>query len=284
MFATLLPILLIATVIVGPALGSFFAALVVRENGIFRSKYGARSECDQCGYTLAWYDLVPLFSFLILRGKCRKCGKQIAWNIFWAEVLGLLFYAILAVGLGKMLENGVALRDVLVILLAHGSVLTLLFYLAIHDIFTMSVPARVTQIAALFAVGVNLVILLTRLDMFSPIVPTLTNVNLGYPDNLLLGIVAGGLIYAIIYLTKSKGMGQGDIFIAVIIGLMLGWPNAVSAFYIMIFSGALVGILVALKQKKFHGLQIPLVPFMVLGYVIALGFGWQIFHFLFITI
>jgi prepilin signal peptidase PulO-like enzyme (type II secretory pathway) len=280
MLATLLPVLLIATVVLGPALGSFFAALVVRENAIFRGKYGARSECDQCGYTLAWYDLIPLLSFLMLRGKCRKCGKQIAWNILTAEILGLLLYSILAIGLWRMLESGAETRDILVMLLTHGAVLTMLLYLAVYDIFTMSVPARFTQRAALTAIAINIAFVIVRL-----INPGLfVQVNLGYLDNLLMGVVAGGLIFSIIHLTKSKGMGQGDVFIAVIIGLVLGWSEAVSAFYVMVFSGALVGIIFALKQKKFHGLQIPLVPFMVLGYVIALAFGLQIFQFLFITI
>ncbi len=277
MLTTLLPLLLVFTVFLGPALGSFFGLQVVRRTGIFRHDYGANSECDKCGHKLAWYDLVPLVSFITLRGKCRYCAKPISHKLFFCELLGLILYATFAGGLYYSLATDGIPRDVFVSLVIHGSILTILLYFCVWDMLTMSVPAVETQLAAVYLVIVNVVFLIVRLINPS----LLVQIQLGSLGNLLLGVLSGLFMYVIIRLTKSKGMGLGDLLIAVMIGLALGWPQTVSAFYVMIFTGSIFGLALAAVKHKFHGLQIPLVPFMTFGYIVALVFGTQIFHFLF---
>ena len=70
------------------------------------------------------------------------------------------------------------------------------------------------------------------------------------------------------------------MLLAVFLGAMLGWPNTIVAFYAIVIPAAVVGILYAVKKKVFRGLQVPLVPFMLLGYIVATFFSTEIFRLL----
>lgn len=79
--------------LVGGALGSF--AGVVADRGL-RASLGGRSHCDACGRTLTWFELVPLVSFVALRGRCRSCGTRIGWATYLWELGGAILAAVIA--------------------------------------------------------------------------------------------------------------------------------------------------------------------------------------------
>ncbi|HHX99577.1 TPA: hypothetical protein GX533_02800 [Candidatus Dojkabacteria bacterium] len=91
----------------------------------------------------------------------------------------------------------------------------------------------------------------------------------GY-NNLLGGITLGVIFQLIVLLTKERGLGQGDVRIAIISGLLVGFDGLTPWLYITIFSSLLYGIIIAIKRRKFRGLKIPFVPFMVFGVVILI--------------
>ena len=86
----------------------------------------------------------------------------------------------------------------------------------------------------------------------------------------LLGAVILGSIFQLIVLLTKKGLGQGDVRLAIISGILVGMDNLVPWLYITIFSALIYGLVLAKKKKKFKGLKIPFVPFMVLGIIITL--------------
>jgi prepilin signal peptidase PulO-like enzyme (type II secretory pathway) len=197
----------------------------------------------------------------------------------WAELLGGLTSVLIAVALWRLYpdydENYLS---ALFGLIVHAAIAGALLYLSVYDIFTLSIPTRATLYTTLAAVVANVAAL-----AFGYVLPGFTS-GLGELDNLLAGVVAGGLIWVIIIITKQRGMGLGDIYIALLIGLLLGWPGIVTAFYVMLLSATGFGLLWALYIGKFKGLQVPLVPFMTLGYLVGLGWGVGVFDFLFFGI
>jgi prepilin signal peptidase PulO-like enzyme (type II secretory pathway) len=89
-------------------------------------------------------------------------------------------------------------------------------------------------------------------------------------QKLLGAVILGSIFQLIVLLTKEKGLGQGDVRLAIISGILVGMDNLVPWLYITIFSALIYGLVLAKKKKKFKGLKIPFVPFMVLGIIITL--------------
>lgn len=268
----LLPIVIL---LVGPVAASYMAAYVMRDNKLTQARE-ARSQCDGCGRTLKWYELVPLFSYPLLRGKCATCGHKIDPRIWLAELWGLVIFLVLAIGVNKMLAT--ASGQEVIIYTAVGTFFCLvLLYLSVYDLFTFSIPTEMTRWAVGAAILANVLFAGLRAFNAAP----LAAVHIGYPDNLLMALIAGGFFWAIIRLTRQKGMGIGDVILAVIIASLLGWPATVSAFYTMLISAAVAGLLWAIFKGKLRGTIIPLVPFMTLGFVVAYVWGIEIFNLLF---
>jgi prepilin signal peptidase PulO-like enzyme (type II secretory pathway) len=263
----------------GPLLASFFTASIMRETDLTKAE-GERSQCDHCGKQLPWYELIPIFSFILLRGKCSKCKQPIDIRIFLAELTGLVFFVLLGVFFATTITKNAINLEVLTALVIQFVAATLILYLAIYDLLTFTIPARGANLFVLFAVVVNVIILAVRL--FFP--NQLTFLGYGEVDNLVSGLIAGAFVWGLILVTKQKGIGSGDLYLAVVIGLMLGWPGIISAFYVMILMATAVGLVYAYQKKRFKGLLVPLVPFIGLGYLAAVVWGQAIFGFLFLQI
>lgn len=261
--------------LIGPILASYFAVLVMRGAMLTKAK-GGRSECDHCGKQLAWYELIPLLSFIIQAGKCRTCGQRLDFRIWISELLGFLMFLLFALGVNQNIAKFSGVEIVVFVLV--GIVFAgVLLYLSIYDIFTYSVPTLVIQWGLGLAILVNVLFLgLTQLGAIN-----ISALPFGRIDNLLAGVFAALGFTLVIKLTKEKGLGSGDVVLAAIVGLLLGWPEAVSALYVMLISAALVGLAWALYKQKFKGAIIPLVPFIALGFMVAYVWGIPIFNLLF---
>lgn len=266
----------IFTLLSGPVLASFLTALTMRQAKLTKASE-PRSQCDHCGHRLTWFEMIPVFSFLWQRGKCRYCGHKINWKIWLMEVLGLMIYALLAWFFWSSFQTQPFSLESSVLVLGMYAFVTTLFYLSIFDLLTYSLPARATTLLLAEGLLVNCIVLVTRL--LDP--SAFMGVQLGNLDNLLLGVVGYFFFFIIIKFTKQKAMGVGDMYIACACGLMLGWPLAISWFYMMLFSATAFGLILAARRKKLHNLLLPLVPFMLFGYVIAITWGADIFRILF---
>jgi len=248
--------------IFGLVIGSFLNCVVYRLNeGISFSS--GRSFCPNCKHTLAWYDLVPVFSFLFLRGKCRYCGQKISWQYPIVEIsTGLIFLLVSITTFDPQLSILNSLFP-MVCLLAVSSLLIIIF---IFDLKWYIIPDKVLFIAA----GITAVF-------------HLYNFFLGlYSKDQALGFLfsatgACAFFLAIFLLTRGRAMGFGDVKLAFFMGLFLGWPKIIVALFLAFLIGAIIGlILIALKKKGLRS-EIPFGPFLITGLFIALAWGDKLF-------
>lgn len=246
-----LNILLIVTL--GVVWGSFLTTIIWRVDA-FRSIFTSRSRCTDCDQELAWYDLIPIISFGILRGRCRKCRKRLSLIYPFVEVVsGIVFYLVYTLHAISWLS--------LLLVVIFSLFIIILGYDAIH----MIVEDKIVYTAVLFAVVYNIVLLDDWL----------------YWGELLksagIGLVIGVAIPAFLVLvSKGRWMGEGDISLGVLMGIFLGFPNIVAAYVIAFILGSVIGLLlIAFKRKKIRD-PLPFGPFLVLSSIVIFFWGNQI--------
>jgi len=259
--------------IFGLVIGSFLNCVVYRLNeGISFSS--GRSFCPNCKHTLAWYDLVPIFSFLFLKGKCRYCGQKISWQYPAVEILTgsvflLIFQFSLPAGRQEFLIFNQVSNFYFLINLAYLLIISsLLIIIFIFDLKWYLIPDKVL----FWAIGVVAIF-------------HLYNFSFGlYPEGqifnfLLSAFGACAFFLAVFLLTKGRAMGFGDVKLAFFMGLFLGWPKIMVALFLAFLIGAIIGlILIALKKKGLRS-EIPFGPFLITGLFIALAWGDKFFNF-----
>ncbi|HEY6151700.1 MAG TPA: prepilin peptidase [Gaiellaceae bacterium] len=228
------------------ALGSFVnvvAARVPRK----RSVVHPRSACMSCGAELAWYDNVPVVSYLVLRGRCRSCGTSISWLYPAVELAtaGLVAACFLAFGLSGKAVVAVFFCAVLVAITAT-------------DITHRIVPNRIVLPAA--------AIVLVAQTALQP-----------SPEWALGALGASGFLF-VSALAYPGGMGMGDVKLALLLGAMLGRTVAVGLMVGMI-AGLVPSIfLLARHGSKARKMGIPFAPFLAFGAVVALFAGHALLH------
>lgn len=144
-----------------------------------------------------------------------------------------------------------------------------LVYVAVYDLYYFEIPNRTSLIVLVSLVILNVVAYL----IVSPIGPggiaNVAAVVVRPIENMQLALIMGVISFLIVYLTKEKLMGEGDIRMFLIAGLIVGMGHVLSFLYIMSFSGLIYGAVVGLKRKKLSGVKIPLGTFIVLSAVIT---------------
>ncbi|MFC1727231.1 prepilin peptidase [Patescibacteria group bacterium] len=261
--------ILIFLLMIGLAVGSFLNVVVYRTNhpeklkvkGKIR-KFGGRSFCPQCRKKIVWYDNLPLLSYLLLKGKCRQCRSSISGQYPVVELLTALAFggAFLFFGLPQGIGEWFSLGYHLVIVAAF-------LVIIVSDLLYLTIPDEalvVSGVAALVFWGFSALFQAEPLLFFIP---------------LTAGLGAMAMFWLLHWLTKGKGMGFGDVKLAGLMGLVLGWPKIILALYLAFLTGAFFGVILILSRKKKFGQVVPFGPFLVFGTLISLFFGeklWQV--------
>ena len=234
--------------ICGLFIGSFLNVIIDRlpRNESFLK---GRSYCDHCKHTLSWNDLLPLFSFIILRGKCRYCKTRLSYQYPFLEVLTGSVFALTY----YFFTPSTHLSIVFALLIA--SILIVVFFIDLFEgiiPFIIIIPGMILTILYLLLLG---------------------NISQVF-IHIIAALLAGGFFYLIYIFTRKKGMGFGDVVFAVFMGLLLGFPNTIFALYIAFLTGGIFSlILVLLRRKKLRGSTIPFGPFLVIGTYSAFLWG-----------
>jgi len=234
----------------GLVVGSFLNCVIYRlETG--ENFLRGRSLCPNCKHILEWKDLIPILSFILLKGKCRYCGKKISFQYPIVEFLtGFLFFLI-----SKFYFFPIIFQNSLttIYLLLTTSFLIVIFF---FDFKHYLIPDRVIYPAILVS--------LTFLFLYPK----------SYILNPLCSAFGASLFFFFIYLiSKGKWMGFGDVKLAFLIGLFLGFPKILVALFFAFFIGALIGIGLILAKKKTLKSEVPFGPFLITGAFLALFFG-----------
>lgn len=235
--------------IIGTVFGSFYnvAGLRIPKK---QSIIKPRSHCTNCGQTLIAIDLIPVFSYLFLRGKCRKCGAKISPIYLFTEVSTGILFAISYYFFGWSAE--------LLVALVFFSLLMIIF---VSDVSYLLIPDKIL----LFFFPVLFILRM----FFAPLDP--------WWDSLL-GAVFGFVLLLVIAIASRGGMGGGDIKLYAVIGLVLGFANVLLSFMLACFFGTIIAGAGLLIGKVKRGKPIAFGPYIVMGTIISYFFGDQIIH------
>lgn len=246
--------------ILGTIFGSFLAVVILRSMRNESWVHGS-SHCDSCHKKIAWYDNIPLLSFLILGGRCRYCSTKIHPVHFLVELLTGALFVWWFIGFSAFFQ-----------LTTHPFViLQPLFWLVVAVVLII-----IFFVDLLYYIIPNwAVFFLTVLTLFYRLILIYFGPMKGADFAHTLAVTAGitALIAFLWFITKGRGMGFGDVKLVVPLGLLLGWPNALIAIFLAFISGSIVGlILIVLKIRKFKQI-IPFGPFLIFGSFTSLIFG-----------
>lgn len=251
--------------LLGTAVGSFLNVIIYRTIHD-ESWVKGRSHCDHCGRKISWYDNIPIFSFLLLKGNSRCCGRTIPLSypivegitgvlFIWWWWVGSLFFQLTTSPLQTLQPFFWLLVGVLLILIFFADLL----YYIIPD------------------VAVGLLLLLTVLYRLY-----LTISGVMRLEDLMYGVMglvlAVAMIGGIWLVTKGRGMGFGDVKFVVPMALLLGWPQIVVGLFVAFLLGGTVGTVLLLMRKKHVGDVVPFGPFLVAGTGVALVWGDMLWY------
>jgi len=230
--------------IIGLSIGSFLNVLVLRIDKL-STVWRGRSMCPNCKHELSWFDLIPLFSFATLLGKCRYCKKAISWQYPIVEVgVGLLFLLL-------FLKFGISLA-----LLYYLIIFSLLAVVFIHDIRTSMVPEVFVWIALVLSAAGGW--------YFG---------NFSLWQMILGGLIAGGLFGLLVIVSKETWMGTGDVKLGFILGFLLGYPTTIFGLFSAFVLGSIVGLIYMKLGKKTIKDPLPFAPFIIASILVAMIIG-----------
>lgn len=247
----------------GTAIGSFLNAFEFR---LHKKKdfIKDRSKCPRCGTVLRWFDLIPILSWLVLGGRCRYCGKKISVQYPLIELCTGILFAVFAYQHFAFSNNFLVIEkfslpySIFTFFLGLVIVSGLIFF-TIYDLKYGIIPDKVLFPLILITFFSYLLIYIFQLQGF------LTELSFSFWTNILSAIGAGVFFFIIIFFTKGKGMGGGDMKLAIWLGLFLGWPNILYALYTAFVVGGFAGILLFILKVKKLKETIPFGPFMTLS-------------------
>jgi len=227
--------------------------------------------------------LVP---FLYILNKKKKAGLNFKRNtIGIAELSSIFFGVILALGLNSQLSSrGITTIEQVILAIVFIFVFVSLLYLSVYDIIHLAIPENFLKVVLLIIVITNLLfgiykLVLLRVDGVEPF----PFISMGTVGSIIAGLILGGVIFIINRTSNKKAIGEGDIYIMMMIGFTLGLPMALISFFLTCILGSVVGITYSLMVKKFKGVLIPFVPLILMGFVFTLLIGMQIYSLLTLT-
>ena len=242
-------------VLVGLAFGSFASALIHRLHTQHKGLVGGRSFCPKCATQLRARDLVPVFSYLVNKFKCRFCKKPIAFRYPLLEIcMAAIFLLTTAlIGSGDITQY-----------VFHIFIAFVFIVLTFYDFLFQEIPDIISLPTFFIAL------------LFAILNGTFT------PMNLAIGILIPVAFFGTLHFgSKGRWLGGGDIRIGAIMGALLGYPMILTGLFFGYLFGSIYS-LVGLAFRQFdRGTQIPFAPFLLLGTYVAMFWGQPILNWYF---
>ncbi|MDP3093949.1 MAG: prepilin peptidase [bacterium] len=253
--------------VLGLTIGSFLNCLIYRlETG--QGFVSGRSFCPSCRHLLGWKDLIPVLSFILLKGRCRYCKKKISWQYPLVEILtGLIFLLIFNFSAFAQDFGGQAIFQFsnLVYLLVISSLLIVVF---VFDLKHYLIPDEIIY-SAIVVSGIWYLVssiifgLYTKYEILNTIYSS-------------FGVAL--FFWLIHYLSQGRAMGFGDVKLAFLMGLLLGFPKILVALFFAFSTGAAIGLGLMVFKKKTLKSELPFGPFLAAGTLFALFLGTRVFN------
>jgi leader peptidase (prepilin peptidase) / N-methyltransferase len=252
--------------LLGTIIGSFLNVVIYRFNTGKTIVHG-RSICMTCNRNLRWYELIPILSFLIQSGKCRRCASKISHQYPLVELATGFVFALFAFHFLPILPFGMASYVGLVVLFVF--IFSLLIVISVYDIRHKVIPDKLVYVFAF----ISFISIFINHSSIGPlfIAPT------------LMDIISGPLFalpFALIWMfSRGKAMGLGDAKLMLGIGWMLGVSATLASVILSFWIGSVVGLAIMFfsRRKMDMKTEISFAPFLVIGALITLLFNLDIF-------
>ncbi len=249
-------VLIVFFALFGTAIGSFLNVCIDRLP-VGKSLRYPPSHCEDCKHRLSVKDLIPVFSYLWLRRRCRYCGASIPPRLFWVEVGSGFLFALVYWHFGLSLE--------FLVTAFYGS---LFIVLGVIDMEHQLILNKIVYPAIVVALIIS--VFLPQSEIF--LLPWPASLN---------GIIGGAIGFVFLLIPflialpiyKGEGMGLGDVKMAALIGLVTGFPLVFVALLLGIILGGLVGVILLLLKIKKRKEAIPFGPFLSLATIATLLWG-----------
>ena len=232
----------------GMCIGSFMNVCIYRLP-IKKSIVLPGSFCPGCEIPIRFYDNIPIFSYIWLRGRCRRCDARISIRYLTVEIMGGAFAML------SYLKFGISFEG----LIYYAMVVSLLIVTYI-DLDYQIIPDVIT----LPGIPIGFLV-------------SLALPALNYKESILGIVIGGGSLYLIAWsyhlLTKKEGMGGGDIKLLAMIGAVVGWKGVLFTIFVASLVGTVSGVLIMLRQKQGLKLAVPFGPFLSIGAISYIFFG-----------
>ncbi|MBI2451201.1 MAG: prepilin peptidase [Parcubacteria group bacterium] len=251
--------------IFGLAIGSFLNVVIARLD-TNQSIVGDRSRCPHCDKILRWYELAPLISFIVQKGRCRNCQKSISCHYPVVEIsTGSLFLLIF----NQFSISNFSIINLfsLIYWLFIASILIIIF---VYDFKYYIIPDKIIWPAILISSGFN------ALNLFLVPDPKFQIFHLIW--HIIFSQIGAIFFLILIIISKGEWMGLGDVKLAVLMGLILGWPKILAALFFSFMIGSFVSVILMIFKRKNIKDRIPFGPFLILGTFIALFLGDQVLN------
>ena len=246
---------IIALFIIGLFIGSFLNVLAERlPKG--KTVLWGRSHCDHCLQTLRWFELIPLFSFMVQHGRCRRCLTRLSWQYPLVEFSTGVMFALIGYGHTPILSTPVSLLSLGAALLLASSLLVIF----ISDFKYQIIPD------SMVIAGITGLLLLHGALNFQ----FLTG------QHFFSALGAAGFFFTLYLVTGGRGLGLGDVKLGALLGLWLGYPKTVTAIYVAFLTGAIAGVILILAKRKTMKSKVALGPFLIGGALVANLWGENI--------
>ncbi len=251
----------------GAAIGSFLNVCIDRlPRGA--SVITPPSHCAACGRRLTALDLIPIISYLSVKGRCRYCGASIPLRLLFVEVIAAALFA------GAYWQIGLSLE--LATILLYGCIFLLV---TVVDLEQNIIPNRVVYSSMALALLLSVFAAAGQGGWrFPALCPSWQASGLVSPGIVcaVLGGVAGFVFLLVPGLLYKKGMGFGDVKLAGFIGLTVGLPQVLVALFLAIFVAAVSGVMLVLLGRKRWKQGIPFGPFLSACAMVTLLWGDKI--------
>lgn len=246
--------------IFGICLGSFLNVVIYRLHS-GEPIINSRSHCQRCKKNLSWYELIPILSFVIQKGRCRHCQDKISWQYILVELVTGLVLVLGWLAIGDLNIKGGWQYGYGLLWLLFAAVSIVIF---VYDLKFFLIPDALIYPAIIvtFLWDLSLVIYKHELPRYY----------------LASAIVPAAVFLSLILVSRGRWMGMGDVKLVFLLGLFLGFPKIILALFLAFILGSIVGL--GLILFKNYGLRspIPFGTFLTFSAIAALFYGDRIIH------
>lgn len=266
MILTLISYILV--IALGLSVGSFLNVVIFRLEK--KESLKGRSYCPRCKHILNWQDLIPIVSFFLLGRRCKYCSQKIYWQYPLVEILtGLIFLQIFNYQFSVINQLSTINIINFFFLWYISSILIVIF---VYDLKFYLIPDSILLPAIVITFTYRMfenLIYWSLIDNWPLKIDNFSHVG----TYLLASIIASGFFLLIFLVSRGKWIGFGDVKLAILLGLLLGFPAVLIGLFLAFLFGAIIGLsLMIFKGIKLKN-EVPFAPFLIAGTFVTIFYG-----------